>query len=107
MDFDKKVIRTGSGPNPRKGANVTVNYTGSFKDGRVFDSTKKHGKPFTFKLGMGQVIRGWDVGVAGMKVGEKAIFKFPPEMAYGRRGYPPIIPPNSTLTFEIELLSFK
>ena len=76
-------------------------------DGTEFDSSRKHGEPFDFQLGAGEVIKGWDEGVAGMKVGGKRKLTVPPSLVYGARGFPPVIPPNSTLLFEIELLDVK
>jgi len=92
---------------PSKGDDVTVHYVGTLEsDGSKFDSSRDRGEPFKFKLGMGQVIKGWDLGVATMKKGEKAVFTLPAEYAYGASGSPPKIPGGATLIFEIELLSF-
>ena len=99
----------GSGAEAAKGNLVSVHYTGwlytSGTAGAQFDSSKDRGQPFKFSLGGGQVIRGWDEGVAGMKVGGTRRLVIPPEMGYGARGAGGVIPPNATLLFEIELLS--
>jgi peptidylprolyl isomerase len=96
----------GKGPLPKSGNTVVVNYTGTFRNGKVFD-TSVGKQPFKFKLGRGQVIKGWDEGVATMHVGGKRKLVIPPELAYGSGGYPGVIPPNSTLTFEVELLNIE
>jgi len=98
----KKILKEGSGALPEQGNEVHVNYIGRNKDNKIFDQTKD--KPFTFKIGSGQVIKGWDMGVKTMKLGEKAEFILSPDYAYGDKKVSDLIPENSTLTFEIELL---
>ena len=108
---DRKV---GTGAEAKSGRQVTVHYTGwlydpkaTDKHGKKFDSSKDHGEPFSFKLGGGQVIRGWDQGVAGMKVGGMRTLVIPSELGYGQRGAGGAIPPNATLLFDVELLEVK
>lgn len=98
-------IVAGTGDSPKKGETVSVHYTGWLTDGTKFDSSVDRDEPFAFVLGTGQVIRGWDEGVATMRVGDKARLTIPPELAYGQAGFPGAIPPNATLVFEVELLS--
>jgi len=99
-------IVEGTGPSPQPGQEVTVHYTGTLENGAKFDSSLDRGKPFTFKIGVGQVIKGWDQGVMTMKVGGKRKLIIPPHLGYGSRGVGPI-PPNSTLIFEVELLNVR
>ena len=95
----------GQGAVPKAGNRVTVHYTGWLTNGTKFDSSVDRGEPFQFVLGRGQVIRGWDEGVATMKVGDKVRLTIPPELGYGARGAGGVIPPNATLVFEVELLN--
>lgn len=89
---------------PKTGQVAVVHYTGTLDDGKVFDSSRTRGKPFRFTVGRGEVIRGWDEGVAQMSVGQRAKLVCSPDYAYGSRGHPGVIPPNATLTFDVELL---
>ena len=98
--------QVGEGKEATAGTTVTVHYTGTFEDGRVFDSSRNRG-PFSFKLGASQVIKGWDQGVAGMKVGGKRKLTIPSELGYGSRGAGGVIPPDTTLLFDVELLDVK
>lgn len=104
-DLQIEVLVSGNGAAPQKGDLVTVHYTGWLTNGQKFDSSRDHGEPFTFALGMKQVIGGWDQGVATMKIGDKVKLTIPPHLAYGARGFPGAIPPNATLVFEVELLA--
>jgi len=100
-------IVAGTGASPQPGQEVTVHYTGTLEDGTKFDSSLDSGQPFKFKIGVGQVIRGWDEGVMTMKVGGKRKLVIPPLLGYGARGVPGAIPPNATLVFEVELLNVQ
>ena len=102
LKYKDEVVGTGAVAKP--GDNVSVQYTGWLPDKTKFDSSYDRGVPFQFTLGQGQVIKGWDEGVAGMRVGGKRLLFIPPQLAYGDSGVPGVIPPNSTLTFEVELV---
>lgn len=103
-DLKIEDLKPGTGAEAKSGQQVTVHYTGWLTDGKKFDSSLDRGQPFKFMLGAGQVIQGWDKGVAGMKVGGKRKLTIPPQMGYGERGAGGVIPPNATLVFEVELL---
>ncbi|MEM9536833.1 MAG: FKBP-type peptidyl-prolyl cis-trans isomerase [Cyanobacteria bacterium P01_E01_bin.45] len=100
-------IEEGTGVSPESGQTVVVHYTGKLDDGSVFDSSVQRNRPFEFTIGIGQVIKGWDEGVATMKVGGKRQLIIPAELGYGSRGAGGVIPPNATLTFDVELLDIK
>ncbi|HEY9788493.1 MAG TPA: FKBP-type peptidyl-prolyl cis-trans isomerase [Candidatus Obscuribacterales bacterium] len=97
----------GKGPAPRMGQRVQVHYTGWLTNGQKFDSSRDRGTPFSFTLGRGEVIKGWDEGVASMKVGGRRKLTIPPNLGYGERGFPPVIPANSVLIFDVELLGVQ
>jgi peptidylprolyl isomerase len=97
----------GTGVSPQKGQTAVVHYTGWLTNGKQFDSSRDRGQPFSFKVGQGQVIAGWDEGVATMKVGGRRKLTIPPNLGYGPRGAGGVIPPNATLVFDVELLEVR
>jgi peptidylprolyl isomerase len=105
--LDYTEIEAGTGVAPQTGDIVQVHYTGTLTDGTKFDSSHDRGQPLEFTLGRGQVIAGWDEGIALMKVGGKASLVIPPELGYGARGAGGVIPPNATLHFDVELVGIK
>lgn len=100
-------IQVGTGGSPRKGNQVVVHYTGTLTDGKKFDSSRDRGKPFSFTIGVGQVIPGWDEGVMSMKEGGRRTLTIPSKLGYGAQGVPGVIPPNATLVFDVELIEAK
>lgn len=103
-----ETLTQGQGPGAKNGDTISVNYTGSLTNGTVFDSSIPRGQPFSFTIGQGRVIQGWELGLLGMKVGEKRKLTIPPELGYGPQGTPGgPIPPNATLIFEVELLKIN
>eukprot|EP01027_Heterolobosea_sp_BB2_P013283 GEZU01019161.1.p1 GENE.GEZU01019161.1~~GEZU01019161.1.p1 ORF type:complete len:109 (-),score=14.29 GEZU01019161.1:188-514(-) len=108
MGVSLEIIVAGDGKNfPKNGQTVSVHYTGFLKDGTEFDSSRKRNRPFKFRIGVGEVIQGWNEGVSQMSLGERAKITMTPDVAYGEKGFPGLIPPNSTIVFDVELLGFS
>jgi len=108
MGVTVETISPGDGKTfPRRGDKVTIHYVGTLTDGKKFDSSRERGCPFETEIGTGKVIKGWDEGVPQLSLGERAILTATPDYAYGARGFPPVIPSNATLKFEVELLKIN
>ena len=108
MGVERIILKAGDGKTfPKAGDRLTMHYTGTFQDGRVFDSSVQKNRPFQFQIGVGQVIKGWDVGVMAMSLGEKSKLMITSDFAYGSRGAGGVIPPNADLVFEVELLKIE
>jgi len=108
MEITKEIIQESHSEQiVKSGDTVSVHYTGTFEDGSKFDSSLDRGQPLSFQIGSGMMIKGWEEGLVGVRVGEKVKLVLPPEFAYGEQGVPGVIPPNSTLLFEIELLAIQ
>ena len=105
--FKVEITQAGAGPHCQKGMNIVAHYHGALADGSVFDSSVQRNDPFKCTIGVGQVIKGWDEGFLQMNKGAKAVLTCPPDYAYGANGYPPVIPANATLKFEVELIDFS
>lgn len=104
MPLQIEDLQVGTGAEAKSGHSVSVHYTGTLTNGKKFDSSRDRNEPFDFQLGAGMVIKGWDQGIVGMKIGGRRKLTIPPELAYCPMGYPPVIPPNSTLIFDVELV---
>ncbi|KAI0300328.1 peptidyl-prolyl cis-trans isomerase [Russula brevipes] len=108
MGVEVELITPGDGVTfPKRGDTVTIHYVGTLVDGKKFDSSRDRNSPFVTKIGVGQVIKGWDEGVPRLSVGQKARLRVTPDYGYGARGFPPVIPPNAVLVFEVELLKIN
>ncbi|KAK7447376.1 FK506 binding protein proline rotamase rapamycin-binding protein [Stygiomarasmius scandens] len=108
MGVTVESLSPGDGRNfPQKGDRVSIHYVGTLLDGKKFDSSRDRGSPFVTEIGVGKVIKGWDEGVVKLSIGQRAVLTCTPDYAYGVRGFPPVIPPNAVLRFEVELLKIN